>query len=79
MTKFDDYGSRVTLAMVASLAVAACSQAQEEKSYEAAVEDESGGELIVTQPDPGAVEVNLPETEMTNVPATDEGDDSVGE
>jgi uncharacterized protein GlcG (DUF336 family) len=73
MREFDGHHPRITLAMVAALAVAACNQAQEEKSYEADVVDESGGELIVTQPDPDAVPVDLPETEMTNVPASDEG------
>ena len=71
MRKFDEHPPRITLAMVATLAVAACSQAQEEKSYETNVVDESGGELIVTQPDPDAVPVDIPETEMTNVPAAD--------
>lgn len=32
------------------------------------VEDRSGGELIVTEPQEDAVEVQLPETPMTNVP-----------
>ncbi len=73
MRKFDQRGARLTLAVGAALAVAACNQAQEEKAYEADVVDESGGELIVTQPDPDAVPVDLPETEMTNVPASDEG------
>ncbi|NVE95128.1 hypothetical protein HUO12_09485 [Altererythrobacter sp. JGD-16] len=60
--------------MVATLAVAACNQA-EEKSYEADAEDMSGGELIVSREDPNAVEVDLPDTEMTNV-ANDESEAS---
>ena len=39
-----------------------------EPTYEAGVTDESGGELIVGEPDPDAVEVELPETPMTPVP-----------
>lgn len=73
MRKFDQYGVRLTLAAVAALAVAACNQADEDKTYEADVVDESGGELIITQPAPDAVPVDLPETEMTNVPVSDEG------
>ncbi|WP_394730495.1 hypothetical protein [Altererythrobacter sp. GH1-8] len=68
MRRSREHGSGLTLALVASFAVAACNQAQE-KSYEADVEDVSGGELIVSEPDPDAVDVDLPETEMTNVPA----------
>lgn len=67
MRKLDERGARMALAMFAALALAACSQS-EDKAYEADVVDESGGELIVTQPDPDAVPVDLPETEMTNVP-----------
>lgn len=70
MRKYDEHGPRLTLALVATLAVAACNQA-EEKSYEADVEDVSGGELIVSEQDPDAVDVDLPETTMTNVPAED--------
>ncbi len=57
----------LTLALVATLAVAACNQA-EERSYETDVEDTSGGELIVSEEDRNAVDVDLPETEMTSVP-----------
>lgn len=70
MRKFDRYGVRLALATAAALSVAACNQA-EDKTYETDVVDESGGELIVTQPDPDAVPVDLPETEMTNVPVTE--------
>lgn len=41
----------------------------EEPAYEAGVVDESGGELIVSDPEETGVPVDLPETEMTNVPA----------
>jgi hypothetical protein len=42
--------------------------------YEAGVIDESGGELIVTDPDAPQVEdVTLPETPMTPVPPGQEG------
>lgn len=63
----------------AALALAACGGEEAEPTYEAAVTDESGGELIVTDPDAPAVEdVELPETEMTNVPA-DEADAATDE
>lgn len=70
MSGLDRRDSGLTLALVASLAVAACNQAQERK-YEAGAEDRSGGELIVSQEDPDAVPVELPETEMTSVPAAE--------
>ena len=41
----------------------------EEPAYEAGVTDESGGELIVSDPEETGLPVDLPETEMTNVPA----------
>ena len=45
---------------------------EEATTYEADVEDVSGGELIVSDPDAPAVEdVELPETEMTPVPPED--------
>ena len=58
------------LPMLGLFALVACGQPAE-TTYETDVVDESGGELIVTQPDPNAVPVDLPETEMTNVPAAD--------
>lgn len=58
----------LTLTLVATLAVAACNQAQE-RSYEVDATDEGGGELIVSDVDPNAVPVELPKVEMTNVPA----------
>ncbi|QKG70664.1 hypothetical protein [Erythrobacter mangrovi] len=60
--------SGLALSLAASLALAACNQA-DEREYEVGATDEGGGELIVTEPDPDAVPVELPETEMTNVPA----------
>lgn len=42
-------------------------------AYEAGVTDESGGELIVTDPDAPRIEdLELPETPMTPVPAGEE-------
>lgn len=56
-------------ALGAALALAACGSAEEEEvTYEAAVEDLSGGELIVVDPEEEGVPVTLPETPMTNVP-----------
>ena len=43
--------------------------ADEDAAYEAGVEDVSGGELIVTDPEEPAVDVDLPDTAMTPVPA----------
>lgn len=57
------------LPLAAALALAACGGEEAEPAYEAGVTDESGGELIVTDPDAPAVEdLKVPETEMTNVP-----------
>ncbi|GAB5348478.1 hypothetical protein [Alteriqipengyuania sp. 357] len=55
------------LALVGAVMLTACS-AQEEKTYEVDATDESGGELIVADENPEGVAVDLPETEMTNVP-----------
>lgn len=52
----------------AALTLAACGQAEEEATYEVDAEDLSGGELQVADPDPDAVPVEVPETEMTNAP-----------
>lgn len=51
------------------LALAACAPEAEEKAYEVGAEDVGGGELQVSEADPDAVPVELPETPMTNVPA----------
>ncbi len=63
--------TRVILPMGAALALSACGGAADEETttYETDTVDQSGGELEVVQPDPDAVPVELPETEMTNVPA----------
>lgn len=50
---------------VAALALAGCSQ---EPTYEVDATDQSGGELIVTTPAPGAVPVETPTTPMTMAP-----------
>ena len=55
------------LTLTAGLSLAACGEA-EEPTYEVDATDESGGELIVADEDPEGVAVDLPETEMTNVP-----------
>ena len=50
--------------------LAACApEAEEDVTYEVGVEDVGGGELQVADPQPGEVQVNLPETPMRNVPA----------
>jgi hypothetical protein len=68
--------SRTWLLIVALVVVAAIawllisrSGESEEPTYEAGMTDESGGELIVTDPQETGVPVDLPETPMTNVPA----------
>lgn len=60
-------------AAILALALAACSPEAEEKTYEVGAEDVGGGELQVADPQPGDVEVDLPETPMKNVPAEDTG------
>lgn len=53
------------VAMAAALSLSACQAEEEEVSYETDVEDLSGGELIVSDPEAEGVEVELPETPMT--------------
>lgn len=65
------------LSLTAALALAACGEA-EETTYEVDATDESGGELIVADEDAEGVEVDVPETEMTNVPP-EEMDDTAEE
>ena len=61
--------SKAFLPLAGALALAACGGEAEETTYETDVVDESGGELIVADPDAPAVEdVDVPEAEMTNVP-----------
>ena len=69
MTRFTTiFAAKALLPLPAALlfALAACGEA-EEPTYETDVVDESGGELIVNEPDPNAVPVTIPETEMTPV------------
>lgn len=63
--------SLVSKALVpfAALALAACGGSETEPTYEADATDQSGGELIVTDPSETGVAVDLPETPMTPVPA----------
>jgi len=55
------------LPLAAAFALSACGQA-EDTTYEVDATDEGGGELIVTEQQPDAVEVDTPDTPMTNVP-----------
>ena len=63
--------SRALFPLAGALALAACGDS-EDATYETNVVDESGGELIVTDPEAEAVDVELPETPMTPVPADEE-------
>jgi hypothetical protein len=79
-------GFSVTMALVvvlvlAALAVAAWqlglfqrgSEQDEQTTYEAGVVDESGGELIVTDPaEPRIEDLELPKTPMTPVPPSEQ-------
>ena len=58
------------LPLAAALALAACAEA-EDTTYEVDATDEGGGELIVADQQPEAVEVDTPDTPMTNVPEED--------
>jgi hypothetical protein len=58
------------LPLAAALALAACAEA-EDTAYEVDATDEGGGELIVAEQQPDAVEVDMPDTPMTNVPEED--------
>ena len=78
MTRIDIL-ARSLLPLGAALALAACGGEPEEKTYEADAEDLSGGELIVTEKDPDAVPVDLPDTPMTNVPDESVPDEGVPE
>jgi len=66
----------LALAVVSPLGLAACGGAAdepaEEKTYEVGATDQSGGELIVADPEAEGVEVTVPETAMTNVPPGEE-------
>lgn len=65
--------ARILLPLIGAAALVACGQ-KEETTYEVDATDESGGELIVSDVDPDAVPVEEPMTEMTSVPAGEEGD-----
>lgn len=58
---------KALLVAAAAFGLTAC--AEEATEYEADAVDESGGELIVEDADAPGVDVELPETPMTNVPA----------
>ena len=60
--------ARPAIPAMAALMLAACGGAEEETTLETDVEDLSGGDFIVTEEDPDAVPVDLPETPMTPVP-----------
>lgn len=63
------------LVAAGALGLAGC-QPEQAPSYETDVVDESGGELIVEEADPDAVDVTVPETEMTNVPTESAADEA---
>lgn len=61
--------TKIFLPMGAACALAACGgQDESERTFTTDTVDKSGGELIVTEQDPNAVQVNTPDTPMTNVP-----------
>jgi hypothetical protein len=62
---------RHAILFAAVLGLAACAPEQP-KDYETDTVDKSGGELIVEEENPEAVDVKLPETAMTNAPETPE-------
>lgn len=63
-------------AFVGAFAITLAACQAEEPNVEPDAEDLSGGELITTPVDAEGVDVNLPETEMTNVPVDDRAQDS---
>jgi len=71
--------TRLIIPAAFALALAACTAEEEETTYEPAVEDLSGGELQMADPDAEGVEVDLPETEMTNVPPEEMSEDGAAE
>lgn len=63
---------RLALPLAAAFALNACgSAAEEETAFEADVTGEAADELIVTEPDPGAEIVEVPESEMMVEPMQD--------
>lgn len=75
MTRFNK-GAMAIAAL--ALPLAACGGTEEETNYEVDAEDLSGSELQVADPDPDAVPVDLPETEMTNAPQEEVPEDIEG-
>lgn len=73
------FAQKITIpaSTVIALVLTACASEPEEKEYGVGVEDVSGGELQVADPQPGEIEVDLPETPMKNVPA--EAEEASGE
>jgi hypothetical protein len=81
-----EMGFSVTMAVVVVLVLAALaaaawqlglfrqgSEQDEQTAYKVGVTDESGGELIVTDPDaPGIEDLELPKTPMTPVPPSEQ-------
>lgn len=59
----------VVLLLLWQLGLFGTEQEEVEPTYEAGVTDASGGELIVSDPDAEGVPVDVPDTEMTPVPA----------
>ena len=59
---------RASIAAAGLAALAACGSSEEATTYKADVDDQSAGELIVSDPNPSAVPVDLPGTPMTPVP-----------
>ncbi|WP_010408381.1 hypothetical protein [Citromicrobium sp. JLT1363] len=66
------------LTLTAALCLAACGE-PEETTYEVDAVDKSGGELIVADEDAQGVPVNVPETEMTNVPPEEMAEDETAQ
>lgn len=64
----------VAVAIVAWWLIGRGGEEDVETTYEAGVEDLSGGELIVREADEPGVPVDVPETPMTNVPAQESGE-----
>jgi predicted small lipoprotein YifL len=58
---------KALLAAAVIFGLAACGQKPKEE-YKTDVKDESGGQLIVEDATPGAVDVKIPDTPMTNIP-----------
>jgi len=68
--------AKAAFPVIGALALTACGGEQQETTYDTNVADQSGGELIVTDPDANAVDVQLPETPMTPVPPMTETTES---